>query len=191
MIRDRATPAWLLLMLGLAAVSAWWQTRTALPPSRETADGTPDSVMEGYRATLMNEQGRPRHRLWGERLTHHPGDDSTALEQPRLEVFRAPEAPWLIASERGWIAGDNALVLLKGEVRIRREALGGSAPVAVDTRDLRVLPDEDFAETEAPTVIVTDQVHMAGTGMRAYLREGRLQILDKVRSRYEPKQPES
>ena len=178
--------AWLPLaaLLLLAALTGWWQ-RSLAPPPRAGGGGGPDSVMEGYRATLMDVDGNPRHRLWGEVLTHFPGDDSTELVQPRLLVFRPHGEPWLLASEQGRISADGELVLLTGEVRIRREASADEGGVAVDTRDLRVLPEEDFAETAEPTVIVTDELHLAGTGMRAYLKDGRLQILERVRSRYE------
>ena len=177
-----------ILLAALALLTSWWQRSTELPP-RPAGGGGPDSVMEGYRATMMNSDGNPRHRLWGEVLTHFPEDDSTELTGPRLLVFRPQGEPWLIASEQGWISADGELVLLDGEVRIRREASAHEGPVKVDTRDLRVLPDEDFAETEQPAVIITDELHMAGTGMRAYLADGRLQILEKVRSRYEKKSP--
>ena len=182
--------AWLpfIALLALAALTSWWQ-RSLEPPARDGDGGGPDSVMEGYRATMMSAEGAPRHRLWGEVLTHFPGDDSTELEQPRLLVFRELGEPWLLASEQGWVSGDGELVLLSGEVRIRREGSEAAGPVAVDTRDLRVLPEEDFAETDQPAVIATDELTMAGTGMRAYLKDGRLQILEKVRSRYEKKTP--
>ncbi|GAB6041745.1 LPS export ABC transporter periplasmic protein LptC [Endothiovibrio diazotrophicus] len=177
----------LLALLALAALTTWWQRSLEVEHSRRGAGDGPDSVMEGYRATLMDLHGNPRHRLWGEVLTHQPGDDSTSLQQPRLLVFRDHGEPWLIASEQGWVSSDNELVLLTGEVRIRRESSPDEGPVAVDTRDLRVLPKEDFAETDQPTVIVTDDLNMAGVGMRAYLKDGRLQLLNQVRSRYEPK----
>ena len=94
-----------------------------------------------------------------------------------------------ITVSQGWVSSDSERVLLTGEVRIRREASAGEGSVAVDTRDLTVLPKEDFAETDQPTVIVTDEQSMARVGMRAYLKDGRLQMLEKVRSRYEPKKP--
>lgn len=177
-----------VLLAALALASSWWQ-RSMEPPPRLLGGGGPDSVMEGYRATMMNTEGNPRHRLWGEVLTHYPNDDSTELVAPRLLVFRPAGAPWLIASEQGRISADGELVLLNGEVRIRRDASPGEGAVAVDTRDLRVLPEEDFAETGEPAVIITDELHMAGIGMRAYLSDGRLQILEKVRSRYEKQKP--
>jgi lipopolysaccharide export system protein LptC len=178
--------ALLLATALLAIVSYWWRDGVERAAPQPLVAGLIDAAMSGYRATQMGHNGLPSHRLVGDELTHYRGDSSTELVSPRLQLFRDSGEPWLISSEGGWLSGDQSLLLLQGTVRIRREAGADRSAVAVDTSNLRVHPNDQFAETDQLAVIVTDTLEMAGVGMRAFLADSRLQILDQVRSRHVP-----
>ena len=80
------------------------------------------------------------------------------------------------------MSADDDVLMLLGEVDIWRNKPDGKREIHVETEDLRVLPDDEYAETELPVSISTPKSFTRGTGMRAYLGESRVQLLSKVRT---------
>jgi lipopolysaccharide export system protein LptC len=111
------------------------------------------------------------------------GDTHTKeLTHPHLVMYREQAEPWHVASERGWVSADDDVVMLLGKVDIWRDTPDGKREIHVETEDLRVLPNDQYAETELPVSISTPESFTRGTGMRAYLDESRVELLSRVRT---------
>lgn len=152
----------------------------------EATEGLPDFYVERFATTTMDEQGRPKRRLEAQSMAHFPDTDTTELEQPYLVLYEPSEPPWHVRSERGWVSPDNSIMLLLGKVHIWRNTLAGETNLEIETEDLRVLPDEKIGETEQPVIISTPQSRTRSVGMRAYMEQGRLELLSRVRTLVEP-----
>ena len=93
---------------------------------------------------------------------------------------------WRVRSERGWISSDGALILLQGEVHIERDAREGAHAMHMVTRDLRVQPKDEYAETDNPVQVRSGASWLESTGLQAWLREPvRIKLLADVRGHYE------
>ena len=57
----------------------------------------------------------------------------------------------------------------------------------VETRDVRVLVRDRYAETDQRAVIHSGRLTMAGTGLRAYLDDGRLLVLQHEKTTIVPR----
>ncbi len=53
----------------------------------------------------------------------------------------------------------------------------------VDTDEVKVLINDDYAETDQYATIVSKRSTITGTGMRAYLDESRLVVIDHEKTR--------
>lgn len=175
-----------LVLLALASASAWLvyridqsEPRAARPQSHE-----PDSYMEGFTRTAMDEHGHVKTRLYAERMFHYPDDDSTRLARPRIEILEDGPS-WYAAAETGFVDAKGEVVLLHGEVRIWRDDAAGGRAIEVITTRMRVLPTTRYAETDDPVTLVTPESVTHAVGMRGDLRFNRLELLKHVRSRYE------
>ena len=51
---------------------------------------------------------------------------------------------------------------------------------SIITSEVKILTDEEYAETEKPATISGKDTTVNATGVRAWLREGRLQLLSNV-----------
>jgi lipopolysaccharide export system protein LptC len=119
-------------------------------------------------------------------MAHFPDTDTNELEKPYLIVFQDSGGdPLHVESERGWVSGDEEVMLLLGQVHMWRDTPQGVRKLSIRTRDLRVLPDSNYAETDMPVVIRTPTTESRGVGMRAYLGERRVELLSRVRTVYE------
>ena len=135
----------------------------------------------------MNETGQPAHRLQAERAHHYTDDDTTELQQPQLQVFQLESPPWDVRSQSALISADGELVLLSGDVAIMRDGDARNRPVRIDTRNLRVQPQQDYAETDEKVRVETDRDWLDAVGMQAWLRPpSRIKFLSQVKGHYVP-----
>jgi len=176
-----------LALLAVVVLTGWWlydldrEARSA----KALKTHEPDYFMENFTRMQMDTTGRMKHRLRAKMMLHYPDDDSTELVQPLLEVYNADEQPWHVKSERGWISAKHDLVLLQGDVQIWRETASGEREFEVLTRDVRVLPDDRYAETAQAAIIRAPRTEYHAVGVRAWFNENRLELLKQVRGHHE------
>ncbi len=155
-------------------------------PVKVKVEHSPDYYVEDFTVTDMDIDGKLKQTLSAERMLHYPDDDSTELIHPHLVIYEEGMPPWKIKSETGWISGDGQLVLLNGAVKIDRVAAPGVRPMHITTRNLRVRPKENYAETDEKVRIRSLGDVQTSTGMQAWLNKPiRLKFLSKVRGYYE------
>jgi len=154
--------------------------------SRRFEGHAPDLSMEEFEVTTMGEDGKPLRRLSAAYMAHFTDTETKELTRPHLVVFREQEEPWHVSSERGWVSADNDVLMLLGKVDIWRNRADGKREIHIETEDLRVLPNAEYAETALPVRLSTPESLTSGTGMRAYFDEGRVQLLSKVKTMIDP-----
>jgi lipopolysaccharide export system protein LptC len=177
--------------LALLAASSYGLLRWVESSLREPAPAesqAPVLTIEQIRAVRLNGAGLREYVLEAPRLTQLPGQLGTWIERPVLDWYQ-PDGrtrEWRLLAERGWVAADNQLVRLEGEVVVTRTAESGKPPATIITRDVLVRPAERQAETAAPARAVTPGSDLRAIGLRAILDEERLELLSEVRGVYEP-----
>ena len=172
----------LLLVLGSGWLNRASDRKSDYPPAAHT----PDYFLNHFTAVTMSEKGKPDKQLSADRMVHFPDDDTTELIQPRMLIFEDERPPWKVRSETGWVSGDKALVLLQGKVNIDRPAATGIRPIHIITRDLRVQPNNNYAETDADAYTKSRNDWIESTGMQIWFaRPIRVKLLANVRGRYE------
>ena len=178
-----------LAAVGLALASYGWLQRIAALDAQDAGAlaRLPDYWMEGVNRTLLSDSGEVEAVLDAVRMVHFPDDNSTELEQPRLALYNATnKTPWLVESETGWVSGDGEVVRLNGAVEIFRLDEAGVRRYEVLTANVKLLPRERYAETDEPALITGPSTQTHAVGLRANLSRNRLQLLDRVRTVYEP-----
>jgi lipopolysaccharide export system protein LptC len=186
-----------ILVLGLlvlAGLSAWWtlgswERRATSSDRAPAARHIPDAWFENATLVSMNARGTPAHRIEADRWVHFLDDDTAELTEPYMEFYSETgvRPPWQVEAETAWISSGGDLVLLRGEVFMHRDAYEGGTWINVESRDMRVRPKEDYAESDAMTVIQTEEWVKRGIGMRAWTEREQLQLLEQVKGRYEKK----
>ncbi len=178
----------LVLAILTAALSYWLGSQ--ISDSDKThirKDHTPDYYLENFSTLTMNLDGTPKNKLYASFMAHYPDDDSTELIQPKLELFNVDKPPTIITSEKGWITANNEVILLSGKVQLRQEDPKGFLQLQVDTSEVRILVNEDFIETDEHATIIGRRTRMEGVGIRAYLNENKIELLNNVKGRINPK----
>jgi lipopolysaccharide export system protein LptC len=184
-------PTIALVLLALVFAGTW----ALLPQSEPEPEIAPagggrmvDYAITGLEVVRMTAAGVPAHRLLGRQLRHYADDGTSAVDQPRLSVFQGTDPPWEIQSEDALVSADGDLLLLRGEVVIERAAGQDNRPLRMVTRDLRVQPSQDYAETDEAVRLDSDADWIEAVGMQAWLRPpSRLKLLSQVKGYHVPR----
>lgn len=177
----------LFVALALAAVAATsWLSRQTERTHRatETLPGhTVDYFLSQFSAVTTDETGHPEHRLDAAYMAHFPDDDTAELTKPRITVYRPRSDPWHVQADRGRVEAGGNLIELEGKVRLIRK---GKDALELATDDMRIWPNRQYAETDAPLTVTDARGTIEAVGMRGYLGEERLELLSRVRGTYGP-----
>lgn len=183
--------AWLAALAAIAAgIFTFWLWQNLEDEEVSTGQPAPherDYYITDMVRTTMGAEGELKNVLTAELVEHFPDDDSTELASPHLQIYNGDVEPWHVIAERGWVSSGNDVVLLHGEVEIWRDGEHGERQYEVLTSELRVLPKEQYAETDNPTTIIGPSTVTHAIGMRANFAHDRLELLERVRSRHEVK----
>ena len=185
-VSERLYRTLLVALAGLAAATWWLQAEWHRQPARNPQAHTPDYFATGLEITAMDEAGKPRHRLKASKMMHYDDDDTTELESPDLTVYDPERPPWKVTAESGWVSPEGDEVLLQGEVIINRPESPKTRPLRIVTRDLRVFPDKDYAETDQHVEMFSRNHWMESVGAEVWFEEPiRIRFLSQVRGRHE------
>lgn len=174
----------LLLVLVAASALVLHDLDSDPPGASRPAAPAPDFFAESFATTVLDERGRPRQRLEAQYMAHYLDTDTQELVRPYLVMYREGETPWHVRSERGRRSANEGFILMTGDVLLWREGPEGERHFEIRTRDLRVLPDESYGETDRPVVMTTRHSRSRGVGMRAFLDERRLELLSRAHTVY-------
>lgn len=184
----------LLVVLALALLSWWLQRQEQAPAAVQQRDThVVDYSMRDFDMTVMDDAGKPSHRLEAVSMLHYADDDSAELEQPHLLLYRAAtegggDEHWVLHAEKARLYKGGDVVFLQGEVRMRRLGAAEGAALELDTRDLWVYPKPQRAETGEAVEIREAHGVTRAQGLKINLKAGRLELLAAVRGEYVRKQ---
>ena len=183
--------AWLtaFAVIVLGVLSLWLVNELEIDEKKIRVDAPdePDYYIQTMARTTHGATGEVRNILRASFVEHFPADDSTELASPHLEIYNGAVEPWHVVAERGWISSGSEVVLLHGDVEIWRLGERGQRVYQVLTTELRVLPKEQYAETDDPAIIVGPAGVTHTIGMRANFAHDKLELNKRVRSRHEIK----
>ena len=178
----------LLLVAVLAVV--WWLADSDAPVEQKPdVQGARqlDYYLRDAQATAMGLDGKPLRTLYSSRVEHFLDDDTSELAAPLLTIHQGQEPPWEIRSESGRVSADGELIFLAGEVKITRKAAEGIRPIELDTQNVRIQPQQDYAETDEKVRVRSYDDWLNATGMRAWFRQpAKIKLLNDVTSFYAP-----
>lgn len=176
------------IVLIILSFISWWLSEIVSPRSQDfrgkIVRHNPDYYLDVFTLTSMGADGEPAYKLVSNHMIHYPDDDSSELTMPRLTIYREEESPWQIDANRGWVLGEGDFVLLREDVVVERVKSPNNSPIKITTEELRVRPNDEYAETDKYVLMVSDKSSMEGVGMRAYFKKGQLQLLKNTKSRY-------
>jgi len=127
----------------------------------------PDYIINNFSLVRLSKTGQPSYIVSGDKLTHHPLDDSSDIDKPIVRGLDGDQPPLHIHAERGHIDQDNSRVQLYENVHVEREGSATIQPLTLKTQQLTVFPDDETMETALPVQLTLGNSVATGVGMKA------------------------
>ncbi len=181
-------------LLCAVAVSTGWLASVLIPRESDTriasgSSGRIDYYSRGVKRTTLDENGHPRQLLLATELYHYTDDDHTELRQPVLTLYGKQDGiPWVIRAETAVLPADGEVIYLDGKVHISRATDKNGRKLDILTRNVRVKPREDYAETSEFTQMLSPRDTLSGKGAEVHFGEDiKIKLLSEVRRKHDTK----
>ena len=171
-MKDRAASMFPLVMLVLLAALTFWLNRVVQGdnpkgPQRHDAD----YWVEHFEVRRFDPEGKLQHTLVAEKLLHYPDDDTTIVTKPRITYHQG--RPLEVVARMAYVGRDGKEVDLVDDVKVTRHGATEDAPPTVlQTRALKIFPDEEKGSTADPVLITEGANVMRGSGLEIDNRTG-------------------
>ncbi|WP_198266270.1 LPS export ABC transporter periplasmic protein LptC [sulfur-oxidizing endosymbiont of Gigantopelta aegis] len=184
----------LLLSIPAASIAITWfvynnatiDQSQIIFPQQNIQKKVADTFFNGAEILNFSVTGIPKSKIIGEQIFHYPDEEDSEIVQPRITLFRTQGLPVKIQADHGWINKDGTRVFLKGHTVIRREKSLSNQFSQLESPELTIWPNKDYAETDKAVKITTDSTIATGVGMKAYMDKERYYLLNNVKGRHIP-----
>ncbi len=180
----------LLLVIPLISIILTWtvinsgvrQGSKIVFPDQAVQKSVADTFFNDTTIIDFGDNGLPESKIIGKQLFHYPGKEDSEIIMPVITLFRAVGAPVLVNADRGWINKDGSRILLKGHTIIERHKTRFNKYSRLETPELTIWPDRDYAETDKAVKISSEATVATGIGMKAYLNKEHYYLLNNVKA---------
>lgn len=180
---------WLpLLPLLLLLAGTYWlkqQIGPLLAPPDSSMRHDPDFIAHDFKAITLDEHGQPHHSLKARELMHYPDDDSLHFDRPEI-IALSTGRPTLRTTAQTGITYQRDEIVLRGDVHIVRAASQAASERTLTTTYLRILPNQDYAETDRPVTLSDAHNLINAVGMTLDNKTQIIKLLSHVRSEHVP-----
>lgn len=145
---------------------------------------TADSYMHAIKTHKFEKDGNLSYVLTAKTGLYFLGDDRFELQAPELTAQQPPESdnPWRLTAEIARSSKSGEEVWLTGNVHAWQHSKNGNNEFFTD--DIRFLPSDNIATTDAQVKLVHPEGTTTGKGMKADFNRETYQLLADVRGYY-------
>lgn len=178
-----------LLLLAMLAAVTFWLDRVVQPPAPATEPNTtePDYIVDGLSAMRMDRDGRIKHTLKAEKMTHYPENDTTLLVEPRFVTYGERHAPVAVTAKHARMSGNGENVYFEDDVRVVRAQEGNRPELVLETSFLHVIPEANIAKTDRPVTIRDTTAVVTASGLELNSETRVLNLQGRVRGTFNPR----
>lgn len=182
-MRDRTHSLFPVIVLTLlAGVSVWLERVTQQEPVAKT-DKTrhePDFTADKITLHRFDLNGKVQYVLVADSMVHYADDESTELENPRLNYLNRPEPVW-VESRFAEVNKDGSTVVLTDEVLVRRAAHAGKPEATLRTEQMTVWPEDERMRADKPVTLTQGQTVINAERMESDNIIGEIRLQGQVR----------
>jgi lipopolysaccharide export system protein LptC len=183
-MRKRTAHRWqltLIMMVGVfVAAGSFWLVQVVDQAGQQAeADkfrDEPDYIIDRFSTVRMTKTGQPAYIISGDKLTHHPVEDTSVIDKPYVHSLSSEQPPMNIHAQTAYVDQGNTRVKLSGNVDVVRPATPQAQEMRLKSSTLTVYPDEERMETEVPVEMLVGRSTATGVGMKANNATGQLSL---------------
>jgi LPS export ABC transporter protein LptC len=150
------------------------------PAPVESTFFEPGYTSIGARLVQTGVDGRPLYRLDATRIEQPQPQGTIFVTDPKLNYAPQDGNPWLLTAQQGQLPQDATSADLHGSVHAQGVPQGSKDLMQIDTNQLHLDMTHEIATTPDAVHVLWAGSRLTGRGMRADLKNGRLQLYADV-----------
>ena len=176
----------ILLLIAAVASGVLLLRNTSEPPDQpSTARLGIGYYMTDAELIVTGEDGRTRYRVRTNNAVQDRDAGTISLDGVHVEYDPLSSVPWDLRATTGHIPPDRNIIELEGDV-IAKTRDDDNVPITIRTDFLELNTETYIAQTEHDVAIDYATNRVFATGLRAYFKEDRLQLLANVNGKFNP-----
>lgn len=175
------------ILTSLALITTWflYTLEEKSPVPLLEVPQIPDYTLKDFSTTSLNEEGQLKYQLTAQTMIHYPNVD-TQLDAPHVIFFDQGQPRWSVQAQQGQVSPDGDQIWLKGQTVIQQQPALPQGSLKIISQDVRVQQNTQYAETQAPTIILSRYGETRCVGMRVFMATKQVELLSQVRGHYGP-----
>ncbi len=133
-----------------------------------------------------DSQGKPRYTVNAQHAQQDPTSGEIELQTIRMRLRDQRGSEWRLQAKSGRMPEDASTVELRGQVVVEGAPSKGSEEMKLRTEELDVDTRSERVSTAAPVSITMSGRLLTARGMKADLKDRRLQLESEVHGRFKP-----
>ena len=172
-----------VILLAIAGVYwAFWSETVQTTSNNNDDPNRVDFFIKDAFITTFDPEGNIKQIITSPLLQHLPNQEKTQLNLPSI-TLPGDDGDMQISSDEGFALDDESKIELAGNVQVIDNSTS-NVPWVLTTSILTFLPPDNYAETDAPVLLVQGQNRTDATGMKAWFDEHQVDLLSEVRGYY-------
>ncbi|MBT8063327.1 MAG: LPS export ABC transporter periplasmic protein LptC [Gammaproteobacteria bacterium] len=174
-----------LVLTALVALT-YWASRSTSERSNAPIPGLDtrlDYALQDFEMQFYDGLGQPSAHLRAPRLANDAESGIAQISRPVFDIIDRGNI-WLINAESATVSADRQRVVLQGDVRMKRAAEEGQAPLDISTSELLLQIATRIASSERRVHIAEGRDTMEALGFTIDMTVNRFQLSDQVKLRY-------
>ena len=134
----------------------------------------------------VDEKGQPLYQITARRLETSEQNNRLLLEDVRIEYWPRLKISWLLTAASGEVPQNEAYLDLQGGVKLAQRLENGATGTIIQAERLRLQPEAFYATTNEAVRVHLGRDQIDATGIRAYLKDNRLELESNVHGQFNP-----
>jgi len=177
-----------ILLLALIAGTIAIGTRSEAPDERD-ADAPaydPGYVARDAEVVETGDDGHELYRLKADLIRQRPDAGVVELGRVHMNYFPAKDTRWNVTALRGEVQQTGERIRLAGDVNVTGPMPTAAQTIQLDTDTLDIQTREQVITTDAPVTLTWSGQRLSAIGLRANLKEEKVELQSKVNGRFVP-----
>ena len=151
-----------------------------------SAEPLADAIVRGLNFVQYDQHGKRARVLFTPEMRIYNQDNRSVFEDPHISLYRDQSPPWSIKSQHGKSLDGSKTITLWRDVIMHQAASSQNPERTILTEEINYVPEKNYASTQQEITLQQDGLLVKSRGLHAYLDKQYVELLSKVRGRYEP-----
>lgn len=154
----------------------------------------PDYIIDNFSFVRMTEAGQPHYVISGDRLIHHPADNTSDIDNPVVQSMTVQHPRVTVTANHAFVDQNKNQIDLSGNVVMQRPGapaqpgVAAAQPLHVTTEAMTLLTDDEIAKTNKPIHMTLGSASVDAVGMVANNATEQIDLGGRGEATFPPRQ---